>query len=297
MLLACSWRRGGGGLLDRKGSWTPSPFLILSNPHEKNGDEVYGAPLKSIAKAASQVFGPMSRSGINNLLRAPRSNQVNTNCQGLIDARPARMLAIGKLWHSRRYFSSVLFKYWKEALAMIAADGNNCMQSHGDDMAAIPTGKLAARSKSSPQGFALSSIGFQQVDHNFPIASGMLINTTGWSIGYPSCTIEQVARPDGRVNLKTARPSSLHLNIRFKRFCPSNAVTHVDDLEAALDSIVDIGELDCLLVGVDNGGEYGVDSPVLQHLFYRLFRKYKLVVVFIYRLPPLPPTLTACGDS
>ena len=81
---------------------------------------MYGAPLKELAEYATEKGFPCSRSGIYNLLAPPRANSLNSQ-RGMIQARPARVQATTKKFHARGFFSSSLFKYWKELMTMINA--------------------------------------------------------------------------------------------------------------------------------------------------------------------------------
>jgi hypothetical protein len=65
----------------------------------KSTGQVYGAPLRAMAAAAQAAGFPVSYSGIYNLMVAPRRNSTSSSCRGVIDARPAHIEAVSKLWH------------------------------------------------------------------------------------------------------------------------------------------------------------------------------------------------------
>ena len=159
--------------------------------------------------------------------------------------------------------------------------GHRCVAAHGDDMASIVIGP-AARPKSSPKGFVLArgdgSPAFTQLSHDFSSGNGMYISTTGWALGKAPGDLSMYG--DGsKPNVATTRPDSVHVFVRAKKYAPPTYVTHMDDLRDSLEADPAARNMDFLLLGSDNGGQYGMDSGEMQHYCYRIFRGYELAML------------------
>ena len=132
--------------------------------------DVFGAPLRLIAKKAQEMGWEVSYSGIYNLFAPPRDNATRSACRGLIDARPAAAEAKEKAFHPRGRFSSVMVKYAEDFGDSVDRSGVcKVRRYHGDGMANTPIWIPARRG--GKVGFLLRQEGTPSLsiaDHDFP---------------------------------------------------------------------------------------------------------------------------------
>ena len=125
----------------------------------------------------------MSKTGIRNLLAKTRTDSLSKGPRGLVNARPAKLVACLKKPHPRWRWSATLFKYDKQWIVSAATRGVKCFQLHGDDMCKIPIG-IPARPGARIRGFGIQRLDgqptFQELDHGFLISEKLLLFTTGW---------------------------------------------------------------------------------------------------------------------
>ena len=144
--------------------------------------EVFGAPLRLIAKNAQDMDWDLSHSGIYNLFAPPRDNATRSACRGLIYARPAAAEAKEKAFHPRGRFSSVMVRY-AEDLGDILLKSGICKvrRYHVDGMANTPTWIPARRG--GKVGFFLRRAGTPSLsiaDYDFPLAERTTLSLYGW---------------------------------------------------------------------------------------------------------------------
>ena len=241
---------------------------------------VFGASLPWLAGAVQEHFGQsVSKAGIRNLLAKTRPDSTHSGPRGLIDARLARVVPSEKKAHPRARWSSTLFKYDKQWLALASANGATCFQLHGDDMCKVPIG-IPARRGARVRGFGIHKRDgqpmFEELGHSFPIAQRFLLSTGGWVFCQAPQTKTEVPGP--KPQLKTARPDTMHCFTRVTRYAPGSLESHLKDMLDAVEA-EGVHESEMGLIGVDNGGDYAIKNPIFQHILLRLFRKKNMVVL------------------
>ena len=241
--------------------------------------EVFGAPVRAIAKAARAKGFQISKSTIWRMLSPKRVNSVGPQ-RGAVEARPAPNRKGVKIWHPRGIFSATLMKFHKQFLTQLCSQGcAKVAQLHVDDMSKTPL-YISATPNRAPKGFMLKcqdgQPAFDQADHTFPLEQRMLIATGGIVVcAVPS---DAVVSDGPKPAWPTARPAAMHAYVRPHKFMRSSAVTHMEDLYETVEQRGDLRNADVVLVGADNGPDYSTDSPVIQHLLFRLFRKHGWVM-------------------
>ena len=249
--------------------------MALPDKHRlRTTGAVLGAPLEKIAKAARAAGFQVSRSGIFNLLAPSRQNAKHTTQRAVINARPARLLSSEVTWHPRDAFSSTLLKYDKQFVVESCSKfGCSAFFYNGDDMAQIPL-LIPARQGSCLRGIVLGREGgapcITAMDHNFPVAERLLIATSGWV----QCQLPVSDIPVGeKPVVPLPRPHNMHAFVRVVRYTDITAEVHVRDLRASIETDHGDALVDFIVLGVDNGTDYAVSSPVLQHHLYRIWRE------------------------
>ena len=235
---------------------------------------VLGAPVVKIAQAARNAGFQVSRSGIFNLLTPARKNAVTTNQRALINARPARSLHTEVTWHARDAFSSTLVKYDKQFVVETCLQhGFSSWFHNGDGMSKVPL-LIPARHGSCPRGMVMGLDGgsptITAMDHNFPIAERLLVATSGWV----QCVLPASSLPVGeKPTIPLPKAHNMHAYVRMVRYTQITTEINIRDLRASIQADHGDDEVDFLLLGVDNGADYAVSSPVLQHHLYRIWRE------------------------
>eukprot|EP00973_Karenia_brevis_P039521 5455014-Karenia_brevis.AAC.1 len=186
-----------------------------------------------------------------------------------------------KIWHPRGYFSAVLLKYHKQFLTLVTSAGlGNVAQIHVDDLTKIPL-YIPATGNRAPRGFLLKREdgvpAFVQSDHTFPLAARMLLATSG--VVFCAVPADATAKEQPKPAWPTGQPAAMHAYVRPHRYMRTSAATHMEDLYDAVQHRADARAADVVLVGSDNGPDYSIDSPVIQHLLFRLFRTHGWVMV------------------
>jgi hypothetical protein len=76
-----------------------------------------------------------------------------------------------------------------------------------------------------------------------------------------------------------AAPASVHAFVRATRYSPVSCRTYVKDFIDAMQAEPTTSGAEIVLVGVDNGADYSVQSPVFQHMLYRQWRSMKAALI------------------
>lgn len=241
-----------------------------------SSQSVYAAPLHLVASAAQQAGFPSSASGIKNLLTPRRKDSVGTQ-RGLVPATFARTSKCFMKWHSRDFWSATLFKWALQSLTIVNSRfPGSAGQAHMDDMAKIPY-LSAARPRSNPKGLILKredrKPAFAEQDHDFSIGQNMYINTTGvFTVAVPeNATPMGTEKPQIAVGTKRA---VTNLYLRPHRYVPVSDHTHMADFQRVVQDSPQLQGASLMVLGVDNGPGFSIDSAAIQHLFYREWRRW-----------------------
>eukprot|EP00973_Karenia_brevis_P061450 8543982-Karenia_brevis.AAC.1 len=109
-----------------------------------------------------------------------------------------------------------------------------------------------------------------KADHDFAITEKLLISTTGVAIMATSAdTHVFVDDATGKPHISVAKPQQLQCFARCLRYNPPTVFSNMLDWWDALDALGDEAEVDFLLLGMDNGNDFTIDHPIIQHLAYR----------------------------
>ena len=233
-----------------------------------------GASLASMMRHAKDQGMDVSRSGVYVLLDKPRHNSKRSLCRGLIHARPGGLVAKEKKWHPRADWSAMKMNYASEFLTSRRAAGYRTAEMHVDAMSKTPY-YIMAKDKSQPNGYLLKRTDDEPratgCDHSFPLAKRCYLCTSAVShCEIPADATEVLKR--GKPHLRQSTPKGLDLFLRPYLYMADNAIGHMIDLWDSVSKR--LHKIDAVMVGADNGAGYSVSELVVQHILWRMFRKF-----------------------
>ena len=161
-----------------------------------------------------------------------------------------------------------------EFLTSRRAAGFTTAEMHVDAMSKVPY-YIMAKDKSQPKGFLLKRTDDEPrataCDHSFPICSRCLLCTSAVShCEIPADATEVLIR--GKPHLRQSTPKGLDLFLRPYLYMEDNAIGHMIDLWDSVSKR--LHNIDAVMVGADNGPGYAVSQNVVQHILWRMFRKF-----------------------
>eukprot|EP00973_Karenia_brevis_P073533 10216889-Karenia_brevis.AAC.1 len=168
--------------------------------------------------------------------------------------------------HPRSVFASIALRYKEEFLVLSNHRGYKSWWVALDDMTKVPL-YIGASSWHKPSGFFMSDQQWDGLDHSFPIASKMLLATSGLALCGSSVPAHDDLNKhvlDRRGSKHLPRPKPIHMsaNLRWCRRQNIDSQTHANDLHKLLSSDPRLQDVRVLGVSMDNGPDYSPQSAL-----------------------------------
>jgi hypothetical protein len=184
--------------------------------------------------------------------------------------------------HKRGYYVAHRNKMWKEMSTDLAIRGFKVGSFHIDDMAKVPLVIDACShmwARAASRGCTMAGDGFNMYDHNNPVGSKLLMETTGIVYCKPDPYAEATLDETGRSRWPRPKAWKMCDYLRGVPFFEKDTARarHWRDIEAAWLALEE-GErpTDLLLLIGDNGSGYDPTDEENKLYAYRFAQKYKI---------------------